>query len=198
MGTPKPWLQFDGRPLLEHLVERMRAAFPEVLVVTAPGTDVPPTSAPILYDEWPDAGPLAGLLTGLGKVQTPLALLASCDLPLLNPRVAVHLAELAAGAANGLPGAIQPDIVAPQWEGRLQPLHAVYRTGALPLFAEQFQAGCRRMMELLEGRDTLVVSQAQFQEWDPEGLSLFNINTPAQYELALRRWQQGRYEIGEK
>src|SRR5947209_13666879 len=87
MGTSKAWLEFAGRPLLEHLVERMLAVFPEAVVVTAPGQDVPRTAARVVYDERPGEGPVAGIVVGLREVTRPLAFVSSCDVPFLNPAV---------------------------------------------------------------------------------------------------------------
>ena len=79
MGTSKAWLEFAGRPLLEHLVERMLAVFPEAVVVTAPGQDVPRTAARVVYDERPGEGPVAGIVVGLREAPHPLAFGSSCD-----------------------------------------------------------------------------------------------------------------------
>src|SRR5688572_18762127 len=41
MGTPKPALLFDGVPLITHLVRRLATVFPEIVVVRAPGQELP-------------------------------------------------------------------------------------------------------------------------------------------------------------
>src|SRR4051794_12382999 len=94
MGAPKAWLEFAGRPLLEHLAERMLAVFPEAVVVTAPGQDVPRTAARVVYDERPGEGPVAGIVVGLREASRTLAFVSSCDVPFLSPAVARRLVEL--------------------------------------------------------------------------------------------------------
>src|SRR5688572_13602020 len=91
MGTPKPWLEFAGRPLLQLLVERLSELTPEVIVVAGPGQELPPTSARVLYDESPGEGPVAGLVVGLREIARPLAFVASCDVPFLLPELARFL-----------------------------------------------------------------------------------------------------------
>ncbi|HTE19166.1 MAG TPA: molybdenum cofactor guanylyltransferase, partial [Armatimonadota bacterium] len=91
MGAPKAWLLFEGRPLLAHLVERMLAVCPEVVVVAAPGQELPETAARVVRDESPGEGPVAGLVVGLREVTRPLAFVTSCDVPFLDPALAAYL-----------------------------------------------------------------------------------------------------------
>lgn len=178
MGTPKAWLEFAGRPLLVHLVERMLTVFPEVLVVASPGQSLPETPARVVHDERPGEGPLAGLEVGLREISQPLAFVASCDAPFLDPRIALALAERCEGV----------DAVVPEWQGRLQPLHAVYRATVQPLVAQQLADGQRRMMRFLECLHTRVVTEAKLREIEPEGRSFHNTNTPEEYQRALEWW----------
>jgi molybdopterin-guanine dinucleotide biosynthesis protein A len=178
MGTPKAWLEFDGRPLLAHLVERMLPLFPEAIVVTAPGEDVPDTPARVVYDENPGEGPVAGLVVGLREVSCPLAFATSCDAPFLSPSLARYLAE----AAEGF------DVVVPEWEGRLHPLHTVYHTSVQPLLAQQLAEGRRRPVDLFGRVRTKTVREEELRRVDPDGLSFLNMNTPEEYESAKARW----------
>src|SRR5690242_19084918 len=130
MGCPKAWLEFAGRPLLAHLVERMALAFPEILVVGAPNQDLPRTSARVVHDEDPGAGPLAGMAVGFRATTRLLVFVARCDTPFLNPVLAEYLVSLADGY----------QAVVPEWDGRVHPLQAVYRTNLQPLLAERLAA----------------------------------------------------------
>lgn len=179
MGTSKAWLEFAGRPLLAHLVERMLTVFPEVLVVAASGQPLPETAARVIHDERPGEGPLAGLAVGLREIAQPLAFVASCDAPFLDPRIALALAERSDGF----------DVVVPEWEGRLHPLHAVYRASVQPLVARQLAEGQRRMMRFLECVRTRVVTEAELREIEPDGRSFHNMNTPEEYQRALELWK---------
>ena len=182
MGTPKLWLEFAGRPLLQHLVERLAELTPEVIVVAAPGQELPPTGARILYDESPGEGPVAGLVVGLREVTRPLAFVASCDVPFLRRELVRFLVDQAEGY----------DVVVPEWGGRPQPLLAVYRTSVQPVLARQLAEGRRRTTDLFDHVRTLRVSEAEVRRVDPEGLSYFNMNTPEDYQRALALWEASR------
>lgn len=180
MGRSKAWLDFDGRPLLVHLVERLSAAFPEVLVVAAANQDLPKVRARIVVDARPGEGPVAGLEAGLRAVTHPYAFVASCDLPFLSPSAALRLAPLCQGY----------DAVVPRREGRLQPLHAIYRAGIHPVLTEQLDAGRRRMGDLIERISTRIVDEEVLGEAGPSGRTFLNMNSPEDYDLAQSLWRE--------
>jgi molybdopterin-guanine dinucleotide biosynthesis protein A len=186
MGTPKAALLFDGVPLLQHLVRRLAALFPEIVLVRAPGQELPLSeefrrSFPgivAVEDAVTDQGPVAGLCAGLEAVTRPLAFAASCDVPFLNVELAARLVELADGF----------DVVAPEWEGRLQPLQAVYRPSVHLVLAEQLASGRRRLLDLYERVAVRKVTGREILGLDPDGLTFLNVNTPDEYERALALW----------
>jgi molybdopterin-guanine dinucleotide biosynthesis protein A len=179
MGRSKAWLEFGGRPLLAQLVERLAGAFPEVVVVGAPGQELPATPARLITDERPGEGPLAGLEAGLAAIGEPRALVCCCDAPFVNPAVALRLSELCEGF----------DAAVPRWGGRLQPLHAVYSRSARTAVARRLAGEHRRVMDLLEQLRVRVVDEAELRPLDPLGLTFFNVNCPEDYLEAVRLWQ---------
>src|SRR5881296_771325 len=118
MGRPKAWLPFHGQPMLVRVLERLAPLFEERVVVRAPGQELPEVAARFVEDEEPGLGPVAGLTVGLAAVTRPLAFAVSCDAPFIDPLVVAHLV-----ARCQAPYAV----AVPLWEGRPQPLHAVYR-----------------------------------------------------------------------
>jgi molybdopterin-guanine dinucleotide biosynthesis protein A len=179
MGRSKAWLEFGGRPLLSILAERLLSRFPEGVIVAGPGQELPETPVPVLRDEHPGEGPVAGLAVGLRAVPHPLAFVVSCDVPFLNLDVAEYLANVAACY----------DLAVPEWEGRRHPLQAVYRTSVQPVLAQQLSGGRRRLMEVLDLVRTVVVPESELRALDPEGRSFFNMNTPEDYRRALSLWE---------
>lgn len=193
MGRPKAALLFDGVPLLTHLVRRIATRFPEIVVVRAPGQELPlPTddadsssvvggsSLVVVEDAVTEQGPVAGICAGLTAVQRPLAYVVTCDVPFLDPDLGVWMASLADGY----------DVVVPEWEGRLNPLQAIYRTRVLPLLEEQLAAGRRRPVDLYERVPVRTVSEAEIRARDPEGRTFLNMNTPEEYERAVALWRE--------
>lgn len=175
MGRPKALLPFGGQPLILHVVRRLRSLFPDTVVVAAPEQELPELPAALVRDEVAYQGPVGGMCRGLRACKGDGVFVASCDAPFLDLSLVSHLASRLSGH----------DVVAPYWEGRLQPLHAVYRRGVLPLLEQQLRCGELRPVSLYDKVRTLKVHEDEVRAFDPEGLSFFNVNTPDDYARAL-------------
>jgi molybdopterin-guanine dinucleotide biosynthesis protein A len=176
MGRSKAWLPFHGQPMLARVLDRLAPLFEERVVVRAPGQELPAVEARFVEDEEPGLGPVAGLMAGLSAVTCPLAFAVSCDAPFIDPRVVAHLVSRC-----------QPPyaVVVPLWDGRPQPLHAVYRADNAPILRRLLAAGRRRPVDLFAEVPTLEVSEAEIRALDPDGLTFMNTNTPEEWERAL-------------
>jgi molybdopterin converting factor small subunit len=82
--------------------------------------------------------------------------------------------------------------VVPYWEGRYQPLFAIYRKGVTPYLHAQLQRGELRPIFLFDKVRTRKIDEEEIRRFDPEGLSFLNMNSPADYQAALERWQNFR------
>src|SRR5262245_24571473 len=71
MGRPKAWLPFAGEIMLPRVVRLLREVVSPVVVVAAPGQDVPPVppEVRVVRDEREGRGPLQGLAAGLDALQ---------------------------------------------------------------------------------------------------------------------------------
>jgi molybdopterin-guanine dinucleotide biosynthesis protein A len=183
MGTPKALLLFDETPLIVHIVSALRDLFAEVVVVASRGQELPDLSARIAYDEVAHQGPVSGIRNGLnamatGVAATDVAFVVSCDIAFLKPQLIAHLVSLISGY----------DIVVPCWRGRWQPLHAVYRRSVAKTLDDHVARGELRLMSVLQELHVRIVDESEIRRFDPDGLSFFNINTPSDYDEALKRW----------
>src|SRR5262245_47619872 len=98
MGRPEAWLAFGGELMLPRVVRLLRGAVDPVVVVGAPGQDVPPLPAgvEVVRDDEEGRGPLQGLLAGLAAMhgRADAAYLSSCDVPFLRPAFVRRVIEL--------------------------------------------------------------------------------------------------------
>ena len=178
MGRPKALLLFDGEPLIVHVVATLRRLFAEVVVVAAPGQDLPSMPVTLVRDEVAYQGPVGGICYGLRAGGGDVSFVTACDSAFLSSRLISHL----------LSQISEHDVVVPHWQGRFQPLHAVYRRSVLPLLEEQLARGELRPVSLFEKVRTRRIDEEEIRLFDPEGLSFFNMNTPEDYSEALKRW----------
>jgi molybdenum cofactor guanylyltransferase len=182
MGTPKALLLFDDEPLIVHIVAMLRRLFSEVVIVAAPGQDLPALPAMIVRDDVAYQGPVGGICYGLAASSGEVSFITSCDSAFLNENLISHL-------VSWMPG---HDVVVPYWQGRCQPLHGVYRRSVLPLLQEQLARGELRPVYLFDKVRTCRIDEDEIGRVDPGGLSFFNMNTPADYAEALARWDEVR------
>jgi len=129
-GGDKPLRRLAGRPLLDHVVERLQ---PQVaaLVLNANGdpTRFAGYRLPVVADSIPDyAGPLAGILAGLDwtaehRPDCPLVVSVPTDAPFLPRDLVARMAQALAAAGADLACAAsggQPHPVVGLWPVRLR------------------------------------------------------------------------------
>ncbi|MGZ9197040.1 MAG: molybdenum cofactor guanylyltransferase, partial [Candidatus Deferrimicrobiaceae bacterium] len=75
----------------------------------------------------------------------------------------------------------EADVVVPEGEGGLEPLHAVYRQGVLPVVEEALRAGQCRVVSFFDRVRVRRVPLAEVERIDPEMGAFRNINTPEEY-----------------
>ena len=182
MGTSKALLLFDDEPLIVHVVATLQRLFADVVVVAAPEQDLPSMPVRLVSDEVAYQGPVGGIYYGLMATGSDAAFVTSCDSVFLNIDLIAHLLEQ-------LP---EHDVVVPHWQGRFQPLHAVYRRSVSPLLAEQLARGQLRPVYLFDKVRLRRVDEDEIRRFDPEGSSFYNMNTPEDYAEALKRWSVTR------
>lgn len=180
MGRPKALLLFDSEPLIVHIVRTFQRLFAETVVVAAPEQELPPLPATLVRDELAYQGPVGGIYYGLRAASGKVGFVTSCDVPFLNLRLISYLTSQISNY----------DVVVPYWQGRYQPLHAVYRQSVVPLLKEQLERGELRPIFLYKKVRTREIQEDEVRRFDPEGLSFLNMNTPEDYQAALKRWEE--------
>ena len=186
MGRPKAWLPFGEESLLERMVRLLGEVAEPVVVAAKTGQALPPLppDVRVVFDAPGQEGPLAGVAAGLAALGDlcEIVLVVSCDVPLVRPAFLVRLAELIG----------ENEAVAPECDGRPQPAVAAYRPRLVKLANELLAAGERRMNVFAQRCGALVVPADRFRDVDPKLLSLKNVNTPEEYEEAVRLVQATR------
>jgi molybdenum cofactor guanylyltransferase len=170
LGRDKASQLLRGRSLLQRVIDRLDGLADEYVVVKAPGQQLPPVFASrpitIVEDLYPGAGPLGGVYTGLSSMGTPRAFAVACDMPLLQPKLLRSLLRLAP----------EHDAVIPLNNALPEPLCAVYAASCLPAIKSQIESGSFKMTSFLESVNVKYMEPAEWQRFDPEGLSFFNLN----------------------
>lgn len=198
-GKLKPALPFFGITALERIARAMARHCRHIYVAVAAHTPVSLLRTEeveqhigvpliVVVDQLADMGPLGGIVTALRHEslrteRSESVWLSAGDMPFASSAAASQmLASLRQGT----------DAVVPDVGGYRQPLQAVYRTGALHQAAENCAAReYRSMTQLLS---LLRVTYLTDAFWESVGMTtrfVHNVNTPEQYEQAIRTGEDG-------
>jgi molybdopterin-guanine dinucleotide biosynthesis protein A len=190
MGQDKAWLELGGLPLVEHLTRRILLLADELIISTNSADRFEPLllSLPIpgqlVADQTPGIGPLAGIASGLSRASHDLVLVLAVDLPYVQVGLLHHMAGLATEFQ-----AVVPQILDPRCgEMAAEPLHAFYRRSCLAAITAHLEAGDRRVVSFLSDVRTRWVLPEEVARFDPDFISFQNLNTPTDWEIAVRHF----------
>jgi molybdopterin-guanine dinucleotide biosynthesis protein A len=164
MGRNKAVLELGGRRLIDRLVEGLQQIFPEVIIVP---------------DLIPNKGALGGIYTAAAIANHPWAFVMACDMPFFSPGLIRYLATLTEDW----------DAVVPytdDWE----PLYALYAKTCLPAMERQIHSDNLKVSLFFPSIRVRRVGREELGPHDPEGLSLFNVNTPQEFVQAEEWWRR--------
>ena len=138
-GVDKGLVTFQGKPLVAHVLERLRPQVDEILVNANRETD---TYAKFGYPVVSDAiggfaGPLAGLHAGLSACTTPLLVTSPCDSPFLPLDLVARLRAALEREDADLAVAITGD--------QPHPVFSLVRAHVLPGLTQFLEGGGRKV-----------------------------------------------------
>lgn len=172
-GRDKLAEPIDSRPMLDHVIERVRAVATDIVVVGRPdGSAAVPDDVVRVDDDRPFEGPLAGLGGGLRALDPGLerVLVVGGDMPALVPAVLDRLIA----ALERHDGAVLAD------DTRPRPLPMALRRAVASAAADRLlDAGERRLRALLDVLDIEVIPPAVWRPDDPDGETLWDVDVAA-------------------
>lgn len=180
MGRPKAWLPFAGEFMLPRVLRLLGEVVGPLVVVAAPEQGLPPLppGVDVVRDEEKGRGPLQGLAAGLKALQgrADAAFASSCDVPFLQPAFVRRMVALLG----------ERQICVPHVAGYHHPLAAVYRLEVADAVSRLLAEDRLRPVFLFDLVPTRVIEAAELAGVDPTFQTLRNLNTPEDYEAALR------------
>ena len=168
-GIEKPLVDLGGKPLLAHVIARLEPMVDDfVLSVARQAERYQPFGYPVVADDDPGQGPLAGIVSALAAVQTSWILTTPADTPFLPSNLVAALAPACArrGAAVVTAG------------GHRQNLSMLLDQRLAASLAEFYRSGGRAVHRWL------VPNGVDEVEFPRDGF--FNINTPEDLDLARK------------
>ena len=180
MGNDKANLRLGEQTLLQCVIVTMQQVFPSVVVsVREPRSGI---DLPQICDERtntdvgvPGGGPLAGLVSSLGRITTPWAFVVACDMPFIEPALVEWLGRFRSKC----------QVVVPVVQGHPQPLAAFYAASCLASLRESLAMHDKSLRGALQALDVRYIDEAGMLDMDPRLRSFVDLDTPQDVEKAL-------------
>jgi molybdopterin-guanine dinucleotide biosynthesis protein A len=169
-GVPKGLLRLDGRPLLARSLDLFGRLFAASLLVVNDPAPYAGFDVPRVADLLAGRGAPGGLHAALKAASTPWVFAAGCDMPFLSSGGIALLAAHRGGAVA----------VVPRWNGRLEPLHALWSRPVLPVLERALAEGDLSLQRLATLVGAVIVEPESWRGVDPEGRAFLNANTQEQ------------------
>jgi len=177
-GSEKALVMAGERPLCQWITDRLSDVTDDLFLQMAPGATIP-VDLPVHHDPNPGGGPKSGIHGALLSARHPRVFIVGSDMPNVDPRLPVILAEAPAA-----------DAVVPRWDnGWVEPLCALYSRTALPLIVDQLGEGRLKLSQLHDELDavTYVDIERLMEEGRLDRGCFVNINS----REALELWLEG-------
>lgn len=168
MGADKGFVSYKNKPFIEHIIKAMQPLVDDIIIISN-NKNYEIFGFDCYNDLIKNAGPLAGIYTGLKYSKTENNLVVSCDVPLINTEVLQKLID----QQNDVSEVIQI-----QSDGKNMPLIAIYKKQCEAIFLEELNQDQRKVQKALEKCEVkTVVIEPNFEKHTT------NINTQKDLEL---------------
>jgi len=179
MGRDKGSVILNGEPMITHVIKTLENITDEIIVVLGNKKQLRDYQEilsdkinfnkylRIYTDKIEDQGPMMGILTGILEVSSDYALVLPCDSPFIEKSFVLKMFELA--EENEF------DAIVPVWDdGRIEPLHSVYKKNIVKVIESLLDEGIRDVRSLIESLDVKYINVKML---DKTNRSFKNINT---------------------
>ena len=177
-GHDKIFKTVGERSLLDLVINRVAPLSRETILVAASKNSLFQANKyhglKTVIDVYPGKGPLGGVYTGLLTSRSFFNLVVASDMPFLNTALLRYMIQLAADF----------DLVVPRVGTLVEPLHAIFSQNCLKPMARLLQKNELSVNSLFPAVRTRYVEAEEIEQFDPEHLSFFNINTQADLRKA--------------
>ena len=183
MKSNKIFLEFNGEPLLKHVVRETSRISNHIILVIGKHdkeedyTNILPKTVEIIHDKTETKAALYGMITGFEAIKSEYAVVLAADTPFINSNIIKQLQIEVQGF----------DIAIPTWpNGNIEPLYAVYNiTTTLWVFrnaAKEVKVRIKEVINKLKHINDVPVER--FTDLGENLNCFFNINTPEDFKNA--------------
>jgi len=168
-GKNKALVSIGGKRILDRIYEVFAILFDKIILVTNDPLQYMEWDFDIVTDIFPIRSSLTGIHTGLFYITTPYAFFVACDIPFIKKELIEFLLD-----------SVEPsiDIVIPETSKGVEPLCSVYSKRCLKPIEEQLEKKSLKIQQVFQKVRVKKISEDILRTFDPDLVSLSNINTP--------------------
>lgn len=172
-GVDKGWVEFQGIPLIEHVIRRLAPQTDQILIIANRSIErYQQLGHTVIQDQIAGFhGPLAGIHVALHTITTPLALVVPTDAPLLPVDLLTQLAT-----KTRIDATLDHPVLTHDGE-REQPLFGIYPKTLESALEKYLMQGQRRLMQWCKDH------HAEWIDLSEQKDGFANVNTPAQLSV---------------
>lgn len=182
MGKDKGSLDYDGKPMIVHVLESLKQVADEIFLVLRNETqfhiykdllsnyDISENSKfKLLIDTIEGEGPLIGIYTGIKAIHSDKAMILPCDSPFISKELISKLFEIA--EENN-----EFNSFVPIWsDGNIEPLHSIYPSKSPEIIEDLLRKNQKSIKSLIK---MLNVKYVGIEEFKLPKKSFLNLNSP--------------------
>jgi len=174
-GKKKTFRKVGGHMILENIYRVSSSLFQEVIIVVNEPGDFAGWDMTVVTDIIPTRCALAGIHAGPFYSSFHNIYVTACDTPFVNPCVIEYIV-----------GQARPEfeVVIPWTDDGLEPLSAVYSKDCIPLIEANLAKDIYMIKKFFRKKKVKQISAERIRALDPDMQFVFNVNTPADLELA--------------
>jgi molybdopterin-guanine dinucleotide biosynthesis protein A len=181
-GNNKAVINVHGKRVLDSLYDVFSDLFDEIILVTNEPLKFLEWDLTIVIDIFSTRSSLTGIHAGLFYMKNPFAFFSACDTPFLKKELVESLIE---HIEENI------DIIIPETDAGLEPLCAIYSKQCLKPAEQHLKEKKFKIQRAFRGNRIKRIPENILRATDPELVSFFNINTPADLEVAQEMAKKG-------
>jgi molybdopterin-guanine dinucleotide biosynthesis protein A len=179
MGTDKAFVNILGKPLIEHMIERVAdVGQEETILITNRLADYAHLTLPMYKDVLRDKGSLGGIYSAIHHSTHPYTLVLACDMPFVSTDLLRYMAALRAGD--------QYDVIVPRVDGYPEGLHALYSHDCLEPIRKRLDANELKVISFYDDVRVRYIDEEEYRTFNEKGLAFYNVNTPQELKQARK------------
>lgn len=168
----KAFLRLGREMLIKRQLRLIRKLFKKIIIVTnSPQRYRNLNGVRIVTDLIPNRGPLGGIYSGLQASEDDYNFVLACDMPFINLDLISYMLKKIKGF----------DIVIPRYNRKFEPLYAVYSRNCIKPIENGLSRKNLKITRFLQYVKVRIISKKEITQFDLNGISFVNINTPNDY-----------------